>query len=106
MRRHRLPLACLFLLVCLTVSGNAQTAATGSVTISGTLQGPIYPCGSSSCPTYDSGQIIVTVGGFSATTNYSRTANQRNANQLASALANSFNVAASPVTASASAGKI
>ena len=95
-----------FALTLLPFSAIAQTAATGSVTISGTLQGPIYPCGKSSCPTYDSGQITVTVNGFKATANYSRTANQRNANQLASALATALNAGASPVTASTSAGKI
>jgi hypothetical protein len=106
MRCLRPPLLCLFVLVSLSLPAIAQNAATGSVTISGTLQGPIYPCGNSSCPTYDSGQISVTVSGFTATTNFSRAANQRSANQLASALAKSLNAAASPVTASTSAGKI
>jgi hypothetical protein len=91
-----------FLLVSLPLTVAAQTAATGTVTIHGSLQGPIYPCANSSCPTYDSGQISVTVNGFKVSTNYSRTANQRSANQLASALTNLLNASAFPVTASVS----
>ena len=93
---------CLFL----TVAATAQTPGTGWVAISGSLKGPIYPCGNSSCPTYDSGQIQITVNGFTASTKYNRTANQKTANQLASSLANQLNAAASPVQAAVSKAKI
>src|SRR5579864_8723066 len=95
--------------VCLLLSAStvlAQTAGTGSVTISGSLQGPIYPCGNTSCPTYDSGQIAITINGFTVKTNYSHAAGQRSANQLANSLTTLLNAAASPVTASVSKSKI
>jgi hypothetical protein len=84
----------------------AQTAGTGSVTISGSLQGPIYPCGNTSCPTYDSGQIQIIVNGFTATTNYSHSSGQSKANQLANSLATQLNATASPVTATVAKSKI
>jgi hypothetical protein len=43
----------------------AQTPATGSVTISGGLQGAVYPCGNTSCPTYDSGKSKSLLTGMS-----------------------------------------
>ena len=84
----------------------AQTAGTGSVTISGSLQGPKYPCGNSSCPTYDSGQIQITVNGFAVTTNYSHSGGQKTAVQLANALASKLNNSSSPVTATVAQAKI
>ena len=102
---RRLIAVCSFLLLCANAT-LAQTPGTGSVTISGSLQGPIYPCGNSSCPIYDSGQITITVNGFIAKANYSHSAGQRNANQLASALTTLLNAAASPVSASVSKLKI
>jgi hypothetical protein len=95
-----LPL-CLFVALLSGVM-SAQTAATASVTINGTLQGPIYPCGNRTCPTYDSGQIAIVVHGFTATTNYSHASNQKSANQLAVSLSNLLNGANSPVTATVS----
>jgi hypothetical protein len=106
MRHWSNPLAvcvCLFLTVA---SALAQTAGSGWVVISGSLQGPIYPCGNSSCPTYDSGQIQITVNGFTAATKYSHTANQRTTNQLANSLTTLLNAAASPVKATVSKSKI
>jgi hypothetical protein len=86
--------------VLISVSvAQAQTPGTGWVTISGSLQGPIYPCGNTTCPTYDSGQITITVNGFNATTSYSHTPGQRTSQQLANSLAAKLNTAASPVTA-------
>ena len=88
--------------LCLTAGVNrapAQTSATGWVTITGSIQGPLYPCGSGSCPTYDSGQITITVNGFNAVTTYGNTAGQKTSAQLAKALATQLNSAASPVTA-------
>jgi hypothetical protein len=85
---------------------SAQTAATGSVTIDGVLQGPIYPCGNRSCPTYDSGQITITVNGYAAATNYSHASTQKNANQLAASLGTLLNAANSPVTAVVAKSKI
>src|SRR5215467_12471443 len=85
----------------LIVSSNlaqAQTPATASVVISGSLLGPVYPCGSTSCPTYDSGQIAVNVGGFTATTTYGSNGSTR-AEQLAASLEAQLNSSASPVTA-------
>lgn len=84
----------------------AQTPGSGSVTISGAEQGPVYPCGNSSCPTYDSGQITITVNGFKATTSYSHNGSQNKANQLATALTTALNVSGSPVTATVSKSKI
>jgi hypothetical protein len=84
----------------------AQTPAAGSVTVSGSLQGPIYPCGNTSCPTYDSGQIQINVNGYIATTNYSRTGGQKTSEQLATALAAKLNTATSPVTAVVARAKI
>jgi hypothetical protein len=83
-------------------AAEAQTPGKGSVTISGSLQGPIYPCGNNSCPTYDSGKIQITVNGYVASTNYSRANNQKTAQQLANALATQLNATASPVTATIS----
>src|SRR5437660_6062997 len=80
-------------------AAQAQTPGTGTVTISGSEQGPIYPCGNASCPTYDSGQITITVNGFNALTNYSRNGGQKTSQQLANALVAKLNVATSPVNA-------
>jgi len=77
----------------------AQTPGTGWVTISGSDQGPIYPCGNTGCPTYDSGQVTITVNGFNAVTNYSHAPGQRTSAQLANSLATQLNSVASPVTA-------
>jgi hypothetical protein len=64
-------LAVLVVLFCMSVVGaRAQTPGVGWVTISGSLQGPIYPCGNSTCPTYDSGQVTLTINGFSAMTKF------------------------------------
>ena len=87
-------------------AAEAQTPGQGSVTISGSLQGPIYPCGNASCPTYDSGQIQVTVNGYNATTNYSRAGGQKASQQVANSLATQLSAAASPVTAALSKTKI
>lgn len=76
----------------------AQTPATGSVVISGSLLGPAYPCGSNSCPTYDSGQVSVNVGGYTASVSYGGATTAR-AEQLASSLAAQLNTSTSPVTA-------
>ena len=84
----------------------AQTPATGTILISGSLQGPAYPCGNTSCPTYDSGQISISVGGFNATTSYARVGGQMQAEQLAYALTAQLNSAASPVVAVRSNTKI
>ncbi len=45
-----------------------QTPGTAAVAISRKLQGPVYPCGNTLCPTHDSGQLQITVNGFNATT--------------------------------------
>ena len=98
-----------FVSLCLLLSCaelQAQTPGKGSVTISGSLQGPIYPCGNSSCPTYDSGQIQITVSSYIATANYSRAGGQKFAQQLANTLAAQLNAATSPVTATLSKTKI
>src|SRR5258708_21917442 len=76
----------------------AQTPATGSVLISGSLQGPAYPCGNTSCPTYDSGQITITVGAFNATTSYAYVGGQMQAEQLANILIAQLNSGTSPAT--------
>src|SRR5215831_21160167 len=83
----------------LIVSNNlakAQTPATGSVVITGYVLGPVYPCKSISCPTYDSGKVTVNVGGFSAAVNYD---GRTRAEQLAAALLSQLNSTVSPVTA-------
>lgn len=87
-------------------SAQAQTPATGWVNISGSLQGPIYPCGNSTCPTYDSGQVTINVNGFIATTNYSKAGSQKTSTQIANALTAKLNTAASPVTATVAKSKI
>ncbi len=84
----------------------AQTPGTGAVTISGSEQGPIYPCGNASCPTYDSGQITITVNGFNASTKYSHAGGQKTSQQLANSLAAKLNTVTSPVTAVAASMKI
>jgi hypothetical protein len=107
MQVRLLVLAPLFVSCCVTLNfANGQTPATGWVSISGSLQGPIYPCGNSTCPTYDSGQITITVGGFSASTNYSKAGSQKAATQLTNALAAKLNTASSPVTAVVAKSKI
>jgi hypothetical protein len=100
-------LAALYAVFCLALNPvRAQTPATGSVTISGSLQGPIYPCGNSTCPTYDSGQVTINVNGFTATANYSKAGSQKTATQIANALAAKLNTAASPVTGTVAKSKI
>jgi hypothetical protein len=89
------------LFIAFTVA-QAQTRGSGIVVIRGSLQGPIYPCGNSSCPSYDSGQITISVNGFSVTTNFSHSAGQRKAQQIADSLTTKLNAIASPVTASVS----
>src|SRR5262245_4330682 len=94
---------------CLSITSvvaAAQMVGSGSVTISGSEQGPVYPCGRRSCPTYDSGQITIAVNGFNAATSYSNNQGQRNSQQLASALAAKLNTSTSPVTAVVSNAKI
>lgn len=82
------------------------TAATGSATISGNEQGPIFPCGRKTCPTYDSGQIKLTVNGFSAAVSFSHQSGKNSATALASTLAGILNQPSSPVIASVSGSKI
>ncbi len=91
-------------LLSLISSAFAQTSASGSVTISGSLQGPI--CVNGTCGIYDSGTIQITVNSFTVSTNYSRSANQKNATQLANSLAAKLNASTSPVTAAVSKSKI
>ncbi len=102
--RYRFVTAALVLFAC--IAAQAQTPGKGSVTISGSLQGPIYPCGNSSCPTYDSGQIKITVASYIATASYSRSGGRKTAQQLANTLAAQLNTSASPVTATLSKTKI
>jgi hypothetical protein len=102
---RRLRVVCTSLLICASIAA-AQTAGTGSVTISGSLQGPVYPCGNTSCPTYDSGQIQISVNGFTVSTNYSHSSGQSKANQLANSLATQLNATGSPVTATVAKSKI
>jgi hypothetical protein len=100
-------LAVLFVLLCITLDvAQAQTPGMGWITISGSLQGPIYPCGNSTCPTYDSGQATITVNGFNATVNYGKSGSQKTATQLANSLAAKLNSATSPVTAIVAKAKI
>jgi hypothetical protein len=99
-------LAVLVVLFCMSVVGaRAQTPGVGWVTISGSLQGPIYPCGNSTCPTYDSGQVTITINGFIAMTKFGK-ASQTTATTVAKALATKLNSAASPVTATVAKGKV
>src|SRR5205809_1919186 len=103
MRRARVP----FVVFCLSLFAAAtfaQTVATGSVTISGSLQGPI--CVNGTCGIYDSGQIQITVNNFTVSTNYSRSGNQKTSTQLANSLATKLNAVSSPVTATISKTKI
>ena len=99
--------AVLFSFLCFALeAGQAQTPGTGWVNITGSLQGPIYPCGNTTCPTFDSGQITITVNGFAVAANYSKAGSQKTATQLANALAAKLNTAASPVTATVAKTKI
>src|SRR5690242_14597571 len=97
-------LVILLVLLSLISSAFAQTSASGSVTLSGSLQGPI--CVNGTCGVYDSGTIQITVNSFTVSTNYSRSANQKNATQLANSLAAKLNASTSPVTAAVSKSKI
>src|SRR5437762_12887351 len=90
----------------LNTFAQTQTPATGSVLISGSLQGPAYPCGNTSCPTYDSGQVSITVGAFNATTSYGRDGGQMRAEQIAIILTAQLNSGTSLVTAVRSNTKI
>lgn len=94
----------LFAFVSSAVLSFSQTAATGSVTIMGSLKGPI--CVNGTCGIYDSGQIQITVNGFTVSTNYGRSSNQKTATQLASSLATKLNSSSSPVTSTVSRSKI
>ncbi len=102
----RLLLSLSLSVLALSTFAQAQTPATGSVLISGSLQGPAYPCGNTSCPTYDSGRITITVGAFNATTSYARVGGQMQAEQLAIILTAQLNSKTSPVTAVRSNTKI
>ncbi len=102
---NKFVLACVCLPV-FAIAALAQTAGVGSISLSGTLQGPIYPCGHRSCVTYDSGQIQITINGFIATANYGNVTAEKNSNQLATALAALLNASASPVIAKASKSNI
>jgi len=93
-------------LLLLPLIATAQTPAQGWVTVSGSLLGPIYPCGNNSCPTYDSGQVQIAVNGYSAAASYSRAGGQKTSQQIANALAAKLNVASSPVTATLNKTKI
>ncbi len=97
-RLHVLAILSVSLLIS---SGTAlgQTPGTATVTISGTLQGPIYPCGNNLCPTYDSEQLHIVVNGFNATTYYNNTYGHNTAEVLARQLATQLNATSSPVTA-------
>lgn len=106
MRRWRDLLAICTSVLLWASAALAQTSGRGSVAISGSLQGPTYPCGNTSCPSYDSGQIQLTVNGFAVSTNYSHSSGQSKANQLANSLATLLNGSASPVTATAAKSKI
>lgn len=88
---------CLFASVCF---GQTWVAGTGTAVISGYEQGPIYPCGRRTCPTYDSGHITITVNGFSATVAYSNQSGKNSSSLLALSLAGLLNSASSPVIAS------
>jgi hypothetical protein len=98
----------LFSCVCLVVTPAvfAQTPGSGSVSLSGTLKGPVYPCGRSTCPTYDSGQIKINVNGFVAATNYANVTSEKTAAQLAISLAALLNASTSPVKAKVSTSTI
>lgn len=98
-------LAVLAVLFSVSLAAQAQTSGVGSVTISGSLLGPIYPCGNSTCRTYDSGQVTITVNGFIAATKYGK-ASQTTAASVAIALAAKLNSATSPVKATAAKGKV
>src|SRR5437763_15411465 len=90
-RRHR------FCLLNFSLASSGTDARYGLITISGSEQGPIYPCGNTSCPTYDSGQITITVNGFNAVTNYSHTVGQKTSHKLANSMAAKLNATTSPV---------
>ena len=98
-------LAILVVLFSVSLATQAQTPAVGSVTIRGSLQGPIYPCSNLTCPTYDSGQVTININGFIAMTKFGK-ASQTTAATVANALAAKLNSTASPVTATAAKGKI
>ena len=103
----RLLCVCLVFAFCGVLKVYAQSSGTGWVQIAGSLQGPIYPCGNSTCPTYDSGQITITVNGFRASTTYKRNGNsQTTPDSIAKNLTNQLNVSGSPVTATRSLAKI
>jgi hypothetical protein len=90
----------LVVLMSVAALSSAQTAAKGSVTISGSLEGPI--CVNGTCNIYDSGQIQITVNNFTALASYSKSGNQKTATQLANILATKLNISSSPVTATVS----
>ena len=99
-RLHVLTIFTVALLLCSFTL--AQTPATGTVTIQGWDLGPVYPCGNSSCPTYDSGMVQLTVGGFTAISGFSHTIGQSTAEALAIKLASQLNGVNSPVVATRS----
>ncbi len=95
--------------VCSIVLSNkavAQTPGAGSVTLAGSEQGPIYPCGRKTCPTYDSGQIKILVNGYTASASYSNSKGRNTGNGLANTLASYLNRSSSPVRAVVSNTKI
>jgi len=98
-------LATLVALFSISLVAQAQTPGVGSVIISGSLQGPIYPCHNSTCPTYDSGQVTITINGFIAATKFGK-ASQTTAATVATALAAKLNSLTSPVKATAAKGTI
>src|SRR5262245_1434668 len=85
-------------LPALTNFARSQVPGTASVVITGRLQGPVYPCGNTSCPTYDTGQVTITVAAFSATASYGNIGGQKTAEQVAMALTTQLNSTGSPVT--------
>jgi RHS repeat-associated protein len=88
------------------VGGGAGTPGTGSVSISGSEQGPVNACPPNTCWIYDSGGVTVTVNGvtvggagFSSLSDTS--------SSIATALAEAINNnSSSPVSASASGGEV
>jgi hypothetical protein len=98
-----LPFVCLFSAMCF---GQTWVAGTGTATITGTEQGPVYPCGRRTCPTYDAGQIKITVNGFVASVSYANQSGKNSTASLALSLAGSLNSGSSPVIASLKGSKI
>src|SRR3984957_18707769 len=79
---------------------------TGSVTISGSEQGPVNSCPPNSCPIYDSGNVSVTVNGVTVGGAGFSSLSDTSASIAAVVTTNINNNANSPVTASAGGGNI